>query len=42
MAAPSARSLGEESGLSDGELDKLLKPDEMTEPGLGKGGGGGG
>ena len=32
----------EESGLSDEELDKLLKPDEMTEPGLGKGAGGGG
>ena len=32
----------EESGLSDEELDKLLKPEEMTEPGLGKGAGGGG
>jgi fumarate hydratase, class II len=36
------RELGREKGLSDQELDKLLDPAEMTEPGLGKGGGGGG
>ena len=31
----------EEAGLSDAELDQLLKPEKMTEPGLGGGGGGG-
>ena len=31
----------EETGLSDAELDQLLKPERMTEPGLGGGGGGG-
>jgi fumarate hydratase class II len=36
------RELAREKGLSDQELDQLLKPEEMTEPGLGKGGGGGG
>jgi len=30
------------TSLSDAELDKLLKPEAMTEPGLGTGGGGGG
>jgi fumarate hydratase class II len=32
----------EQAGLSEEELDALLKPDEMTEPGLGKSAGGGG
>ena len=36
------RELAREKGLSDQELDRLLKPGQMTEPGLGKGGGGGG
>ena len=31
----------EETGLSEAELDQLLKPERMTEPGLGGGGGGG-
>ena len=31
----------EQSGLSDAELDQLLKPEKMTEPGFGGGGGGG-
>ncbi len=31
----------EEGSLSDAELDKLLKPEKMTEPGLGGGPGGG-
>jgi fumarate hydratase class II len=31
----------EETSLSDAELDQLLKPEKMTEPGLGGGGGGG-
>jgi len=30
------------TSLSDAELDKLLDPEAMTEPGLGAGGGGGG
>lgn len=36
------RELAREKGLSDQELKELLNPAEMTEPGLGKGGGGGG
>ena len=35
------RDLAREKGLSDQELDRLLKPEQMTEPGLGKGGGAG-
>ena len=31
----------ERTRLSDEELDRILDPAEMTEPGLGKGGGGG-
>ena len=31
----------EEAGLSEEDLDLLLKPEKMTEPGLGSGGGGG-
>jgi len=36
------RELGREQGISEAELDELLQPARMTEPGLGSGAGGGG
>ena len=35
------RELSRERGLSEAELDELLDPSKMTEPGLGAGPGGG-